>query len=129
VQAINATAGFTLFETLTAMLVLSIALVSLFEAHARALRTANVATSYAQARIFAEALLTDTVNGWNGKLVSKKGNNGRFTWSINITSESAPWAKIDTRNNWRLRHVLVSVNWGDGRQVELETLKLAHSNG
>jgi len=111
------------------MLVLSIALVSLFEAHSRALRTARIATNYAQARILGESLLAKTVNGWNGKLRSTKGVDGGFAWSIDITPETEPWAKIDTKNNWRLRHVRVLVGWGDGREIKLETLKLGHGNG
>jgi general secretion pathway protein I len=111
------------------MLVLSIALVALFEAHSRALRTANIATNYAQARILGEALLADAVNGWNGKISSKKGVDSGFDWSVNITPETESWAKIETKNNWRLRHVRVRVSWGDGRQIELESLKLGRSNG
>ncbi len=44
-------AGFTLLETLTALTILAIALVSLFEAHASGLRTAGIAADYAEARI------------------------------------------------------------------------------
>lgn len=121
--------GFTLFETLTAMLVLSIALVSLFEAHSRALRTAGIATDYTRARIFGQGLLADTLDGWTGKLVSKKGTNDGLSWSIDVTPATAPWANIETRDNWKLRHVRVLVSWGDGRQIELDSLKLGRANG
>lgn len=122
-------AGFTLFETLTAMLVLSIGLVSLFEAHSRALRTAGAAADYARARIFAQGLLADTVSGWNGKLISKSGNDDGFAWSIDVAPESAAWANVAMRDNWKLRHVRVIVSWAGGRQFELDSLKLGRTNG
>jgi general secretion pathway protein I len=111
------------------MLVLSIALVSLFVAHSRALRTSRIATNYAQARILGESLLAKAVSGWNGKLRSEKGVSNGFAWSVEIAPETASWAKIETKNNWRLRHVRVRVGLGDGREIKLDTLKLGRSNG
>lgn len=122
-------AGFTLFETLTAMLVLSIGLVSLFEAHSRALRTAGAAADYARARIFAQGLLADTVSGWKGKLISKSGNDDGFAWSIDVAPEGAAWANVTTQDNWKLRRVRVIVNWASGHQFELNSLKLGRTNG
>ncbi len=122
-------AGFTLFETLTAMFVMSIGLVSLFEAHSRAFRTAGIAADYARARIFAQGLLADTVEGWSGKLISKTGNDDGFAWTIDVAPEDAAWANIETRDNWKLRHVRVIVSWADGRQIELDSLKLGRANG
>jgi Tfp pilus assembly protein PilV len=122
-------AGFTLFETLTAMLVLSIGLVSLFEAHSRALRTAGAAADYARARIFAQGLLADTVSGWNGKLISKSGNDDGFAWSIDVAPEGAAWANVAMQDNWKLRRVRVIVNWAGGHQFELNSLKLGRTNG
>ncbi len=128
-SAVDTESGFTLFETLTAMLVMSIGLVSLFEAHSRALRTAGAAADYARARIFAQGLLADTVGGWSGKLTSKTGSDDGFAWSINIAPEDASWAKVETKDNWRLRRVRVIVSWAGGRQIELDSLKLGRTNG
>jgi hypothetical protein len=111
------------------MLVLSIGLVSLFEAHSRALRTAGAAADYGRARIFAKGLLADTVAGWNGKLTSKTGNDGGFAWAIDVSPEAASWANIPTHDNWRLQRVRVIVSWAGGRQVELDSLKLGRKNG
>lgn len=122
-------AGFTLFETLTAMLVLSIALVSLFQAHSHALKTATVAAEYARARILGQGLLAETLQGWSGKLVSKHGNDGAFAWSVDIVPERAAWAAIATKDNWNLHRVRVLVSWGDGRHIELDSMKLGRTNG
>lgn len=129
VPAVDTESGFTLFETLTAMLVMSIGLVSLFEAHSHALRTAEAAANYARARIFAQGLLADTVGGWSGKLISKAGTDDGFSWSINVAPEDASWGKVETKDNWRLRRVRVIVSWAGGRQIELDSLKLGRTNG
>ena len=123
----GSTAGFTLLETLTALTVLSIALVSLFEAHAQGLRTAGSAADYARARIFAQGLLADATGGWSGDLASKRGTEGTFTWSIDVEPERAPWAEVKTEGNWRLHRVRVTVAMDKGRQVNLETLKLGRA--
>lgn len=111
------------------MLVMSIGLVSLFEAHSRALRTAEAAADYARARIFAQGMLADAVAGWRGKLTSKTGNDDGFVWSIDVVPEDASWAKVGTKDNWRLRRVRVIVSWAGGRQIELDSLKLGRTNG
>jgi general secretion pathway protein I len=125
----GSSAGFTLLETLTALTILSIALVSLFEAHAQGLKTAGSATDYAKARIFAQGLLADATSGWSSELVSKQGSDGRFAWSIDVDQEGAPWAEVKTEGSWRLHRIRVTVSWDKGRQIELESLKLGRSNG
>ncbi len=122
-------AGFTLLETLTALTILSIVLVSLFQAHAQGLSTAGTAVDYAKARIFGQGLLADAMSGWSGDLVSKRGNEGRFAWSIDVSEERAPWAEIKSEKNWRLHRIRVTVAWEKGRKIELETLKLGRANG
>src|ERR1700730_9755633 len=80
-NSVNSAAGFMLLETLTALTILAIAFVSLFEARARALQNVRVATDYANARILGQALLADTVSGYNGHVISRTGSDGRFDWS------------------------------------------------
>lgn len=122
-------AGFTLFETLIAMMVLSIGLVSLFEAHAGALKTVGTAADYAKARIIAQGLLADAVSGWPKKLTSKTGVADGFQWSVQFAPETAPWARVRSRDGWKLRQVRVIVAWPGGRQLELNSLKLERANG
>jgi general secretion pathway protein I len=118
-----------LFETLTAMLVLSIGLVALFEAHSRALKTAGIAADYLRARILAQGLLTDAVDGWRSKIKSKQGMDNGFAWTIDVAPETASWAHVQTRDNWKLQRVRVIVSWAGGRQLELDSLKLGRTNG
>jgi len=116
--------GFTLLETLTALTILAISMVALFDAHVRGLSAAGTAESYAQARIFAQALLTDTVSDWKGALVNRDGREGRYTWAIEVAPVSEVWAELASKETWRLNHVRVTVAWGQNRRVVLDTLKL-----
>ena len=124
----SASAGFTLLETLTAMTILAIALVSLFEAHANSVRAAGVAADSTRARMMAEALLADAASGPDVRPASRKGHDGRFAWSVDIDPERAPWARVKSAL-WRLNHIRVAVTWDKSRRIELETLKLGRSDG
>ncbi len=121
-------AGFTLLETLTALTILAISFVSLFDAHMRALRAAGAADSYAEARLLGQTLLSDTVSGWKSALTSRSGREGRFNWSISVGPVTAPWAEIKSKANWRLNHVRVTVAWDQNRTVVLDTLKLGRTH-
>lgn len=118
-----------LLETLTALTVLSIVLVTLFQAHASGLRTTGAAADYAKARILGQGLLADATGAWNGSLVSKRGSDGKFAWTIEVGPERAPWADVKAGRNWRLHRIRVTVSWEGGRRLELETLKLGTANG
>ncbi len=117
-------AGFTLVETLAALTILAIALVSLFEAHATGVRNAGIAADYAKARILGQSLLAETVSGRGGSLVSGRGSVGGFGWSIDVVPERAPWSVIKSEKNWRLHRVRVTVAWDKDRRIELDGLKL-----
>src|SRR5262245_49611518 len=80
----GAESGFTLLETLTALTILGIALVSLFDAHQRGLRAARVADDYAVARILAQSLLADATTGNSGVVVPRRGSEGRYGWAIEV---------------------------------------------
>jgi prepilin-type N-terminal cleavage/methylation domain-containing protein len=125
---VNAMAGFTLLETLIAMAVLAIALVSLFDAQERALVNAGVAADYANARILAQALLAESESGWNGSPVSGSGSEGRFAWSIVAAPERTAWSAISSKQSWRLNRIQVNVSWDKNRHIELDGLKLGRPN-
>jgi general secretion pathway protein I len=121
-------AGFTVLETLTAITILAIVLVALFEAQAQGLRTASAADDYAQARILAQGLLAETMSGGNGALASKTGKAGRFSWSVEVAQAREPWATLKS-GSWRLNRIRVSVTSDKGRQLELNSLKLGRTDG
>jgi prepilin-type N-terminal cleavage/methylation domain-containing protein len=127
-RSARGTAGFTLLETLTALTILAIAMVSLFDAHVRGLSAARTVDAYADARLFAQALLTGTVSGWKGRLASRRGREGRYDWSIEVTPAKGSWASFTSKGRWRLNHVRVTVAWDKNRSVVLDTLKLGRAN-
>jgi general secretion pathway protein I len=120
-------AGFTLIETLTALTILGIALVSLFEAQATGLRGVTAASDSAGARILAQSLLADTLTGWNAAPVSRRGSDGEFNWAIDVAPERAAWSESASKN-WRLFRVRVTVAWDRNRRIELDALKLGRVN-
>jgi prepilin-type N-terminal cleavage/methylation domain-containing protein len=119
--------GFTLLETLTALAILGIALVALFDAHQRGLRAARIADDYATARILAQSLLADATGGNVGGVIPRQGNEGRFGWAIEVQPAGGGWADIKSDANWRLNHVRVTVAWDADRRVQLDTLKLGRA--
>lgn len=120
-------AGFTLIETLTALTILAMALVSLFEAQAGGGRMADAASNHTSARILASSLLGETVGGEVASLGSRQGRFDRFAWSIEVAPAQGPWADLTTDEGWRLRHVRVTVSWDLNRSIHLETLRLGRN--
>jgi hypothetical protein len=136
---------------MAALAILAIALVSLYDAHARGLRAAGAAGAYAEARLIAQALLADAQAPRGRAPVASKGRQGRFWWSVDTAPEGASWAiitpkpKADSaqgaRSNsssssetapaatWQMYRIHVTVGWDRNRSVELETLKLGAVRG
>jgi prepilin-type N-terminal cleavage/methylation domain-containing protein len=113
--------GFTLIETLTALTILAISLVSLFEAQATGLRAAGTAADYAKGRILAQSLLAETTATWLGGALSRSGTDGAFGWSVDVSPETSA---MKSKGAWRLHRVNVTVAWGKDRRIALDTLKL-----
>ncbi|GBF27467.1 hypothetical protein MnTg02_02520 [bacterium MnTg02] len=118
------TAGFTLLETLTALMILAIAMVALLDSYATGVRASGTSDSYGRARILAQSLLSETVSGWKQRLTRRQGRSGKFVWSVTITPAQEPWAALNTKAHWRLNRVQVTVAWDKNRRLQLETLKL-----
>lgn len=117
-------AGFTLFETVAALTVLSMAVVALFSAHTAAIRGTTAADDYGKARLIAESLLADTTSGWGIPLNSASGSTGKFNWNIAIEDGSGITTAIDPETGWRLARIRVDVAWQPARSISLESYKL-----
>lgn len=125
-HSIDSEGGFTLLETLTALAILSIALVGLFDAHALGLRGATAADHHAEARMLAQSLMADAVGANHDRVVPRRGTEGRFAWTIEVQPVKADWAQFKSDAGWQLNHVRVSVTWDANRRVQLDTFKLGH---
>ena len=118
------TAGFSLLETLCALTILAIALVGLFQAHSAASRAATSADDYARARILAHSILASALSGPGILPAPAAGREGPLRWSLVTAEAREGWAAIASQD-WRLHHILVAVEWGRARRLELRGLKLA----
>ena len=119
--------GFTLLETLTALTILSIALVSLLQAQATGLRARRKKDQIGRGRILAQSLLAQRVSGGRGPPRQIQGRHGQFKWSIKVSTAGPAVASRDTKAVWRLHHVRVTVAWDRNRSIQLDTLKLARA--
>ncbi len=126
-RSIDPEGGFTLLETLTALAILAIALVGLFDAHALGLRGATAADHHAEARMLAQSLLADAAGANHEKVVPQRGAQGRFAWAIDVQPVKEGWAQFKSDAGWQLGHVRVSVTWDANRRVQLDTFKLGHT--
>jgi prepilin-type N-terminal cleavage/methylation domain-containing protein len=126
-HSIDPEGGFTLLETLTALAILAIALVGLFDAHALGLRGATAADHHAEARMLAQSLLADAVGANHERVVPRRGAAGRFGWAIEAQPVKEDWGQLKSDAGWQLNHVRVSVTWDANRRVQLDTFKLGHT--
>ena len=122
------TAGFTLLETVAALTILAIALVSLFDAKSKGLRLVGATSAHAKARILASSILAETTGQWHQGLRSSSGRYEAYTWYVEVAPVGSEWAQLKSEANWRMFHIRVTVAWPRHRQLHLETLKLGRVN-
>ncbi len=124
----TAAAGFTLLETLTAMTILAIAMVSLFDAHMRGLARGRRSRRLCGGAHPRRGLADRCRQRLDEQPASRSGREGRFNWSIAVAPVGAPWAQIKSKASWRLRHIRVTVAWDKDRSIVLDTLKLGRAH-
>ena len=122
--------GFTLMETLTAMMILAISLVTIFQLFSGGLNSARRAEDYNRAVLYArekmdELLLRDAM--FEGDLEGDFEDGYRWRARISALSpEGGPARSPD------LFHVALEVAWGDPdgpRRFQLETVHIARKMG
>ena len=123
-------AGFTLLEVLVAMVVLSVAIVTLIQLASQGLRLLRVSGEHQEAVMLADRLA-------RGADVSREsvdsGHEGSFDWErrtrlVVVPADLTPVGPggADTP---RLLSLSVTVKWAGGRSVEVSTLRLAQGTG
>lgn len=121
---LNGESGLTLLEVLVALTILAISMTSLFEAHSTSIRATAITEDTALARLIAQGKLAETVASSTGRPQPSQGSEGRFTWHVDVTLETASWATLKSEPPLRLYRVNISVDWPGNRRVVLSTLKL-----
>jgi general secretion pathway protein I len=117
--------GFTLLEVLVAMVILSVAVVTLIQLSSQGLRLLRVSGEHQDAVMLADRLARSA--DVSGERVDT-GHEGAFAWERRTKLVVFP-ADLTTTNTDapRLLSLSVAVKWGSGRSVEVSTLRLAQS--
>jgi len=119
--------GFTLLEVMVAMVILSVAVVTLVQLSSQGLRLLRVSGEHQDAVMLADRLARSA--DVSGESVDT-GHEGAFEWErrTRLVAVPADLAPVGTGAP-RLLSLSVAVKWGSGRSVEISTLRLAQVTG
>jgi len=113
--------GFTLLEVLVALVILSLAVVSLIQLSAQGLRLVKLSGDHQEATRLADRIARGTEVRGEGV---DGGQEGPFTWERRIALVPVPKELSTTAGPApQLYSLFVNVRWGGGRSVELATLR------
>ena len=116
-------AGFTLLEVVVAMVILSVAVVTLIQLASQSLRLLKLSSDHQEATILADRLVRAADPATEGM---ESGQDGQFTWERRVRAVAVPDELSPTIGAApRLLSLAVAVRWGSGRAVEMSTLRLA----
>ena len=119
----RADAGFTLLEVLVAVVILSVAVVTLVQLASQGLRLLKLSSDYQEATLLADRV----IRGGDASIEGvETGQEGRFNWErrarlVAVPDDLGPVGSASPR----LLALSVAVRWGSGRTLEVATLRLA----
>lgn len=119
----RADAGFTLLEVLVAVVILSVAVVTLVQLASQALRLLKLSSDYQEAVLLADRVARAGDVSIEGV---ETGQEGRFNWErrarlVAVPDDLGPVGSASPR----LLALSVAVRWGTGRTLEVATMRLA----
>ena len=119
----RADAGFTLLEVLVAVVILSVAVVTLVQLASQALRLLKLSSDYQEAVLLADRVVRAGDASIEGV---ETGHEGQFDWErrtklVAVPEDLEPVGSASPR----LLALSVAVRWGSGRTLEVATLRLA----
>ncbi len=117
--------GFTLLEVLVAMVILSLAVVTMIQLSSQGLRLVKLSGDHQEATRLADRIARATevkAEGVDG------GQEGPFTWErrialVPVPKEFASATGPASGPTVELYSLSIAVRWGSGRSVELATLR------
>ena len=119
----RADAGFTLLEVLVAVVILSVAVVTLVQLASQALRLLKLSSDYQEAVVLADRVVRAGDASVEGV---ETGQEGQFDWERRVTLVAVPDDLEPVGSPFpRLLTLSVAVRWGSGRTLEVATLRLA----
>jgi prepilin-type N-terminal cleavage/methylation domain-containing protein len=114
-------AGFTLLEVLIAMVILSVAVVTLIQTASQGLRLLKVSSDHQEAVMLADRLVRAVDSPVEG---IESGQEGQFTWERRVRVMTVPDKLLPIIGpSPQLLALSVVVRWGNGRTVEVATLR------
>jgi general secretion pathway protein I len=115
--------GFTLLEVLVAMVILSVAVVTLIQLASQGLRLLKASSDHQEAALLADRV---TRNADPNAEATASGQEGQFTWAWRARLVAVPDELTPAQGpRPRLLELSTTVKWGKGRSMELVTLRLA----
>ena len=119
----RADAGFTLLEVLVAVVILSVAVVTLVQLASQGLRLLKLSSDYQEAVLLADRVARTGEASIEGV---ETGQEGQFNWErrarlVAVPDDLAPVGSASPH----LLALSVAVRWGTGRTLEVATLRLA----
>jgi general secretion pathway protein I len=119
----RADAGFTLLEVLVAVVILSVAVVTLVQLASQALRLLKLSSDYQEAVLLADRVARAGDASIEGV---ETGHEGQFDWERRVKLVAVPddLEPVGSASP-RLLALSVAVRWGTGRTLEVATLRLA----
>jgi general secretion pathway protein I len=120
--------GFTLLEVLTAMMILTISIIVIFELFSGGLRSASLSNKYTRAIFHARAkmeatLLADTLMEEETEGIVEED----YRWRLSIVPlESEEDSRILKRSVEKLFRVTVDIMWNDGEKERTFTIRTLH---
>jgi general secretion pathway protein I len=119
-------AGFTLLEVLVALVILSVAIVTLIQLASQGLRLLRVSGEHQEAVMLADRLARAADTKREGM---DSGQEGPYQWERRTRLVAVPDDLTPAGTQApRLLALSVAVKWGGGRSVEVATLRVAQSS-
>jgi general secretion pathway protein I len=113
--------GFTLLEVLVAMIILSLAVVTMIQLSSQGLRLVKLSGDLQEATRLVDRIARATEVRGEGV---DGGQEGRFTWERRIAVVTVPKELASASGpSIELFSLSIAVRWGSGRSVELATLR------
>lgn len=122
----RATAGFTLLEALIAITILALSLSALLSLYNTGLRGVAAIDGNMRARLLAQSVMAEMSHERALKSGKAQGRSDQFTWTLTVAPYEEP-EPGQQRSPWALHHLVVTVSWPHGRQIELQTLRMLRS--
>lgn len=114
--------GFSLLETIIALVILALAFATLFEAYGNGIRAISAGNRHAEARLLAQSLLATVSEP--AKPETRTGTSGDLSWRLVVKPASGDLASTEEAAPNPLYEVLATVAWTPGRRISLRSLRL-----